>query len=179
MPLPNRFVASILANIFGPSIYDDHRFGRGDLTRIDLTDLVVGPSPDPWQAVRLHPQPLLQGARYAMALADAHIQEVFNLERIGSLWGGEVEGRTMERGLQHIIELDELCPRWPRWPKRWPPPPPPFWERNEMNATELFVYGSRMLAAADLLGEGPLRESLSRLGEKALDLSQSGHTGGS
>jgi len=67
-----------------------------------------------------------------------------------------------------------LCPRWPPWPKRWPPPPPPPWEREEMTATQLFVFGARFLAAAELMEQGRLQEALTGLGEKALGLSMPG-----
>jgi hypothetical protein len=170
------FVASILARIFGPSFYDDPRFGRGDLGRRVLAGL-ARPTPEPWRAVELNPQPLPPRQHYALALADAHIEELLTFDRIGSLLGGEAAERTQERALKMISELDELCPRWPRWPKRWPPPPPPPWGEELMNPAELFLFGIRVLAASELLEQGRLQESLGRLGEKALELSQTGQTG--
>jgi len=41
-----------------------------------------------------------------------------------------------------------------------------------MTATEVFVFGSRFLAAAELMAQGKLQDVLTRLGEKALGLSE-------
>ena len=43
-----------------------------------------------------------------------------------------------------------------------------------MTATELFVFGARVLAAAEVVEQERLREGLIRLGEKALNLSMPG-----
>jgi hypothetical protein len=169
--IPALSVSSLLASIFGPSFYDDPRFGRGDLGRRGLSELVSGPYPEPWRAVMLSPQPLPPRVLYALTLADAHIHELLAFDRIGSLFGGEAAERTQERALRVIAEIDELCPRWPKWPKGWPPPPPPPWGQEVMIPTELFVFGTRLLAASELMEKGRLQESLSRLGEKALELS--------
>lgn len=177
MQLSARFVASLLASIFGPAFYDDPRFGRGDLGRRGLADLVSGPHPDPWRLAALNPQPLPPREHYALSLADAHVHELLAFDRIGSLFGGEAAERTQERALRVIAEIDEICPRWPKWPKGWPPPPPPPWGREEMNPTELFLFGIRLLGAAELMEQGRLQESVARLGEKALELSQAGQTG--
>jgi hypothetical protein len=171
MQLSARQVASLLARAFGPSFYDDPRFGRGDLGRRSLADLASGPLPDPWQAVMLNPQPLPPKAHFALTLADAHVQELLSLDRLGSLLGGEAQERALERSLRAVAEIDEICPRWPRWPKGWPPPPPPPWEREEMSPTELFFFGTRVLAAADLVEQERLQRALTGLGEKALGLS--------
>ena len=88
--------------------------------------------------------------------------------------GEAVTERALDRAVQHVSELEELCPRWPGWPKGWPPPPPPPWDREEMTATELFVFGARVLAAAEVVEQERLREGLIRLGEKALNLSMPG-----
>lgn len=186
LQLSAKSVANLLARIYGPSIYDAPPYGEGDLRHGPLTDLVRDPSPEPWKAIRgplpdpwswvmLNPQPLPPGELQALALADAHVQELLGLDRLGSLWGGEIGGRAEERALRLIAESDELCPRWPRWPKTWPPPPrPPRGWDEEMLTTELFVFGSRLLAATDLFErEGP-REALTALGEKALSLSMRG-----
>lgn len=165
-------VASLLAHAFGPSFYDGPWFDHGDPSwhRAAL-DLVGGPRPEPWRAVALNPQPLPPGPRHAMALADAHIQEVLALDRAASLLGEESSSRAQDRMVQQILEVDELCPRWPNWPKRWPPPPPPPWQRDEMNPAELFLFGARFLAASELLDQGRLQDALGRLGEKAIGLS--------
>ncbi len=171
MQIPARTVASLLASIFGPSFYDDPRFGRGDLGRRVLSDLVSGPQPEPWRLAALNPQPLPPREHYALTLADAHIHELLAFDRIGALFGGEAAERTQERALRVIAEIDELCPRWPKWPKGgWPPPPPPR-GREEMTPTELFVFGTRLLAASEQMEQGRLQESLGQLGEKALELS--------
>ena len=174
MQLSARFVASLLASIFGPSFYDDPRFGRGDLGRRSLIDVVSGPLPDPWRAVALNPQPLPPAELYALALADAHIHELLTLDRIGSLFGEEAARRTQEQALRVIAEIDEICPRRPKWPKGWPPPPPPPWGEQEMNPTELFLFGTRLLAASEQMEQGRIGEALGKLGEKVLGLSQQG-----
>lgn len=167
-----RSLVSLLASIFGPSFYDLPRFGRGDLGRRGLLDLISGPQPDPWRAVALNPQPLPPKALYALALADAHIEEVLGLDRVGALLGGEVAERGQDWALRLIADLDELCPRWPKWPRVWPPPPPPpVWENEEMTSTELLLYGTRLLAASELLQQERLQGALADLGERALDLS--------
>jgi len=171
MQLSARSVASLLARIFGPSFYDDPRFGRGDLGRRSMIDLVAGPHPEPWREVALNPQPLPTKALRALALADAHIQEVLDLDRIGALLGEGVAERAQQRALRLVADLEELCPRWPHWPRHWPPPPPPPERHEEMTRTELFVFGMRFLAASELAEQGALRDGLGRLGEKALGLS--------
>lgn len=172
-----RMIASLLARIFGPSIYDLPKFGGGGpIYRLPeyATDAVFGPHPDPWSRVALNPQPLPPREILALLLADAYIQELQQLDRVAMMFGGEVEERTTERALRQLAVLEELCPRWPRWPKRWPPPPPPPWQRDEMTSTELLVYGSRFLAAAEFMETGPLQDGLARLGTRAMEMSASG-----
>ena len=179
MQLSARFVASLLASIYGPSFYDDPRFGRGDLGRRDLIDVVSGPQPEPWRAVMLNPQRLPPKAHYALALADAHIHEILASDRIGSLLGEEAANHAQGRALRIIADIDEICPRLPKWPKGvWPPPPPPPWQQEEMNPVELFLFGTRLLAASEQLEQGRLGEALGKLGEKVLDLSQQGGQSG-
>lgn len=178
MQLSARFVANLLASIFGPSFYDDPRFGRGDLGRRVLSDFVSQPQPEPWRLAMLNPQPLPPKEHYALSLADAHIHELLTLDRIGALLGGEAAERSQERALRIVAEIDELCPRWPKWPRGvWPPPPPPPWEREEMNPAELFLLGTRLLAASELMDQGRLQDSIGKLADKALELSQAGQTG--
>ena len=43
-----------------------------------------------------------------------------------------------------------------------------------MNRTELFLFGSRFLAASSVTEEGRIEEALVKLGEKALGLSTQG-----
>ena len=169
LQLSAQSVVSLLARIFGPSFYDGPRFGRGGLIH---EELAAGPQPEPWRAVMLNPQPLPPRERMALALADAHIQEVLNLDRIGTLFGADVAQRAVERGFGIVSELDDLCPRWPRWPGSWPPPPPPpFGHGEQMTPTELFMFGARFLAASELASQERLKGALAALGEKALGLS--------
>ena len=178
LQLSARTVASLLAQIFGPSIYDLPRFGGGDPSRLDLGDLVSGPHPEPWQTVMLNPQPLPPRESYALALADAHIRELLSLDSIGTLLGRQVAERAQDRSVRSVTELIDICPEWPRWPKgwpkRWPPPPPPPWPYEVMTPTTLLVYGSRFLAASEIVEEEQLREALTDLGTKALTLSMEG-----
>jgi hypothetical protein len=176
MQVSARSVANLLAQVFGPSFYDAlyPHFDRGNLDRHDLIDLVSGPRPEPWRAVMLNPQPLPPKELYALALADAHIHELLALDRAGALLGGEVAERTLDRGLRILAEVDELCPPlWPRWRKGWPPPRPP-WENEQMTNPELFVLGTRFLAAAELIEQENLQAEVVRLGEKVLDQSLQG-----
>jgi hypothetical protein len=172
--LSARSVSSLLAHIFGPSFYDDPRFGRGDPGPGRRIDRVGGPLPDPWVEVALNPQPLPPKERHALAIADAHLQDILQLDRIGGLFGGEAAERAEKRALGFVAELDELCPRWPRWPKHWPPPPPPPWGEEEMNPAALFLYGTRFLAAAEGVESERLQSALAQLGEKALGASLRG-----
>ena len=175
LQLSARAVASLLARIYGPSIYDLPRFGGGDPVRRALLDLVSGPRPEPWREVMLNPQPLPPKESYAITLADAHIHDLLILDRVGTLLGGEAAERALNRSLQLVAELEELCPRRPPWPKGgWPPPPPPPWERDEMTPTELFVFGTRFLAASELMEQGQVQEAVTRLGETALGQSMQG-----
>jgi hypothetical protein len=172
--LSARMVARLLAQIYGPSIYDIPKFGGGPLHQTVL-DPISGPGPQPWQRVALNPQPLPPGEQYALTIADSHIAELQSLDRLGTLLGGEVAERTEKRAMQIVSEIDEICPRWPKWPKVWPPPPPPWpWLRDEMSPTELLVFGSRFLAAAELLELGHLQESVARLGGRAMELGTRG-----
>lgn len=174
LQLSARSVASLLAQIFGPAIYDAPPFGGGDPYRRRLIDLITGPQPQPWRTVMLNPQPLPPRESYALTLADAHLQEVLALDRLVAAFGDAAAERALERSLRLVAEIDECCPRWPRWPKVWPPPPPPPWQREEMAPTELFVFGMRFLAASELTEHGRLQEVLIGLGEKAVGLSMHG-----
>jgi hypothetical protein len=181
MQLSARTVASLLGRLFGPSFSELPRFGRGDPGPGRKMESISGPLHDPWHAVMLDPQPLPPREFYALALADAHIHEFLISDRIATVYGGEVRERALNRSLSFVAELDEICPRWPKWPKRWPPPPPPPparppFSRNEsrdeeMTATELFVFGSRLLGASEVIEEAKLRDALAGLGEKALKIS--------
>jgi hypothetical protein len=173
MQLSARFVANLFAKIIGPSIYDGPRFGGGDPGVGRFIPSRGVRALDRASEVTLNPQPLPPKALYALALADAHIQEILSLDAAGALLGGEVSKRALDRSLRIVADIDELCPRWPAWPKIWPPPPPPppFHLGDEMTATELFVLGTRFLAAADLVQHENLQGSFVRLGEKALALS--------
>jgi hypothetical protein len=171
-------VARLVTQIFGhrrPEIFDvipSHFGGTGPRA---LIELVSGPQPQPWREVLLNPQPLPPGELQASLVADAHIHELLGLDRLGALFGGEVAQRTRERSLQVVGEIEELCPRWPRWPNGFPPPPPPPWGReDEMSVTQLFVFGTRFLAAAEMAEQSELRQGLTGVGEKALGLSMQG-----
>jgi len=170
--IPAPSLASLLAHVFGPSYYDSPHFDHGGPVGRWTAELAAGPHPEPWRARALNPQPLPPRAAQALALADAHIQEVLALDRMGSLLGGEAMERAEGRALRLLAEVDELCPRWPRWPGHWPPPPPPrFGEKDEMQPTELLLFGARLLAASQLLEQGRLHDALADLGEKAMGLS--------
>ena len=177
LQLSARAVAELLAHIFGPSFYDGPRFGGGDPRLLASLELAERRGLDPWVAVMLNPQPLPPKARFALAVADAHLADFVALDRFGALSGAEVAERTAERGVRLAQELDELCPRWPHWPKGWPPPPPPPWADEVMTAPELFLYGTRFVAAAGVVEQPRLRNALAQVGEKALGLSMRGQTG--
>ena len=91
------------------------------------------------------------------------------------MFGEQAAQGALKRSLRQIADIDELCPRWPRWPIRWPPPPPPPpWWNEEMTSPELLVFGSRFLAASELVEQTKLKEAVTSLGEKALGLSMRG-----
>ena len=169
--LSARAVADILARIFGPSFYDGPRFGVGPSVLNQRIAEVSETVFNRGSAVMLNPPSLPPRETYALALADAHIQELLSIHRVGSLLGGEVEERALGQSLRQIADIDELCPRWPRWPIGWPPPPPPPWQLDEeMSPTELFLFGSRFMAAAGLVKQENLQNALASLGGKALTL---------
>jgi hypothetical protein len=176
LQLSARSVAGLLARIFGPAVYDVliPRYREGAPYQGSLIDLVSGPFPEPWQTVLLNPQPLPPQESYALILADAHVGELLSLDRAATLLGGEVAERVVDGALTSVAEIEEICPRWPRWPRRWPPPPPPPWLHEEMSATALFVFAARVLAASELVEQAQLRDAMTRLGEKAFDLSMRG-----
>src|ERR1700754_3794559 len=66
LQLSARFVASILARIYGPSIYDTPRLGGGGPLRYLILDPIAGPRPEPWREVALNPQPLPPRAVYTV-----------------------------------------------------------------------------------------------------------------
>lgn len=176
MQLSARAVSDLLAKIFGPSYYDGPRFGRGDPGWAHITESLGGRVFGRGSEVMLNPQPLPPRELYALSLADAHIQQVLSLDAAGALLGGEAAKRALDRSLRLLDEIDDLCPKWPRWPKIWPPPPPPPWELgDEMTRTELFLFGTRFLGAADLITHEKIQGSLAGLGEKALTLSTQGY----
>jgi hypothetical protein len=124
-----------------------------------------------------HTHTSLLPERYALTLADAHLLEILSLDVAGSLLGGDVSKRALDRSLRMVADIDELCPKWPTWPRVWPPTPPPRGQLgDEMTATELFLFGTRFLAAAELLQHENLQGSLVGLVEKALALSSENQT---
>ena len=158
-------VADLLAKIFGPSIFDTPPpFNGGDPFRRNGIGLIAGIHPEPKRASELNPQPLPPRESQALMLADAHIQDLLTLDRIGTVFGAEPLERTVGLGLKTIADMDELCSRWPHWPKVWPPPPP--WQQEEMTPTELFVFGARLLASAELFEQGKLQNALAGLGDR-------------
>jgi len=172
--LSARSVAGLLARIFGPSSYDVPPKG-GDPFHLSPVHAVSARSALPLSWAMLNPQPLPPRERYALALADAHIQELHSLDRAAFLMGGKVADRAIGRSLQLVAAIDELCPRWPTWPKSWPPPPPPPpWLDDEMQPTELFLFGTRVLAGAEQVDAGQLQESMAALAERTLELSMRG-----
>lgn len=176
--MPARSVASLLAHVFGPSYYDSPHFGHGPLAWRTGADLVAGPHPEPWRAVALNPQPLPPRQAVTLALADAHVHELLALDRVGSLFGGETAERAEGRALHLIAEVDELCPRRPKWPLPWPPQQPGHFDDDEvMRPAELLLFGSRLLAASEVLQAGRVRDAVAALGEKAMGLSLDSATG--
>jgi hypothetical protein len=171
MQISARAVSDILASIIGPSYYDDPKFGRGDPGILRFGGSVSGRVLERGSEVMINPQPLPPRAIYAMTLADAHIREILSLHAAGALLGGEASQRAMDQSLRLLADLEDLCPRWPKFPRIWPPPPPPpFQLGDEMTQTELFLFGTRFLAAAGLVRNENLEGSLAKLGEKALTL---------
>jgi hypothetical protein len=173
--LSARSIAGLLSQIFGPAIFDLPRFGGGDPSRLNLGDLISGPHPEPWRTVMLNPQPLPPRESFALALADLQIQEVLRLDGLATLMGGAVAERALSQAVDSLTDLVDICPEWPRWPKGWPkgwpPPPPDPWPNEVMTPTALLVYGSRFLAASDVMEQGQLRDALTELGAKAMNLS--------
>ena len=163
--LSARSVAALLAHIFGPSIWDDPHFGGGGpLARMRALPGAA------FEEVMLNPQPLPPRERYAMALADATISDITEVGRMGTLFGGEAGQRMQEAALRQLADFEELCPRWPRWPRHWPPPPPPPWTREEMTATELFVVGARLAAAAEIAQDERLQGALADAGSRLMEM---------
>ncbi|WP_406854428.1 hypothetical protein ABEG18_18000 [Alsobacter sp. KACC 23698] len=122
------------------------------------------------------PQPTREVA--VIAAADAHLAEIIALTRTAEGVGGETGKNLVRLALSKVADFDELCPRWPKWPigwppvGHWPPPPPPpwWWEENEkLNAGELFLAGSRMLAAADAVRDASVGEALANAGRTLMD----------
>ena len=176
LQLSARAVSDLIAKFIGPSYYDGPRFGRGDPGVFRPTEVGAGRVFERGSEVMLNPQPLPPREFYALSLADAHIQQILSLDAAGALLGGEVAERAFDRSMRLIDEIDDLCPRWPKWPGIWPPPPPPpFQLGDEMTRTELFLFGTRFLGAADLITHEKLQGSLAGLGEKALTLSTQGY----
>ena len=171
MQVSARTIASLLAHIFGPSFYDDPRFGRGDPRA--SAQLAFGPRPEPWQLSALNPQPLPPKALHALHLADSHIEQLLMLDRNAVLLVGEAAERSLQRGIRAIAEIEELCPVWPRWPRLWPPPPPPPWEGEKMQASELLLFGTRVLEASRVAEHPSMQKALGALGEKAVGLALS------
>ena len=84
LQLSAKSVSRLLAQIFGPAIYDLPRFGGGGHGH--LIDLISGPHPDPWRSGP-QPDPWRRGPwpdpwRIALTLADAHIEELLAQDRV-------------------------------------------------------------------------------------------------
>jgi len=174
----NGSIASILANIFRPAIYDAPPFNGGNPFHVGY---VLGPQPEPWRTgiagtaerVSLNPQPLPPKVVVAIALADAHLTQVFETDRLAQVFGGKhVEsGVSITRNV--LMEIDDLCPRWPKWPFPWPPRRLDFGEEM-MGREELLIFGSRFLAASALLTQSDLAGAAAQVGNKAMDLALNG-----
>jgi len=169
LQLSSRSAAAFLAQIFGPDVYDVAHFGGGTV-RLGHGELMSEPLPAPWQSTFLNPRPLPPSEAYALALAEAHVQELVRLDRLGALSGGEVEGRAVNLALDAVAEIEMRSPHWPTWPKAWPSPHDPG-PRDTMGADELFIFGSLLLSAAELMNHHRLRDALAGLGERLLRLS--------
>lgn len=91
--LSARAVADILARIFGPSFYDGPRFGVGPSVLNQRIAEVSETVFNRGSAVMLNPPSLPPRETYALALADAHIQELLSIHRVGSLLGGGGRGK--------------------------------------------------------------------------------------
>ena len=166
-------VARILARIFGPEIYDAPPFNGGDPFRRRILAQLYGPLPDPWSAVALNPQPLPPKERFAVLLADAHLADVFRIEQAALDFGDGFAERGIARSRQVLADIEELCPRPFTWPKGWPVPPRPFGD-EDMQSTELFLFGMRFLAAADLLEVDQLKEGVTNVGNRAVGMALGG-----
>ncbi len=174
--LSARSVAMLLARIFGPSIWDDPHFGGGGPLAhvhpaLTVRQALGGMSNGALlEAMMLNPQPLPPRERYALLLADATISEIVAVSNMGMLFGSDAGQRMQEVALRQLANFEEMCPRWPPWPKTWPPPPPPPWEREEMAATELFVVGARLAAAADVAQDERLQGALADAGSRLMEM---------
>lgn len=148
---------------------------------VNVGSLVSGPLPDPWRTARqgligrldqvaLNPQPLPPKDLYALALADAMLARVVSLSQLGRILGGEAGANMQKAAVAAVADFEEICPRWPHWPKHWPPPPPPPWEEGEMAASQLFLAGSRLLLAAETVGDATVQRALDTAGNKLMDM---------
>ena len=174
----NASLASILVRIFGPAIYDAPPFNGGDPFHLSR---VFGPHPEPWRShiagvadyVALNPQPLPPKVVIAIRLADAHLAQVFELDRMAQFMGAKV----LEGGIQSLsgtlADVDEICPKWPKWPFPWPPPRDDFGD-DVMRPDELLVFGSQFLAASSLIANPELAAATASIGNKAMDLALAG-----
>jgi hypothetical protein len=169
LQLSSRSAAALMAQIFGPAVYEIPGRGVGPV-RPRYRDFLDGTLADSWQSVSLNPRPLPPREAYALALADAHIHELIRLDRLGTLLGGDVERRAIEQALRTMAEIVECCPRWPAWPTGWSIPPNPD-PQSTMRPDDLFVFGSLMLSAAELIEQPALRDAVATLGEHVLGLS--------
>jgi len=148
---------------------------------VDIGSLVGGPQPEPWGMARggvssrldqvaLNPQPLPPKDLYALALSDATVARVVSLARVGRMLGGEAGANMQRAAVSAVADFEEICPRWPRWPKHWPPPPPPPWQEEEMAASQLFLAGSRLVLAAEVVEDATVQKALDDAGSKLMDM---------
>ncbi len=169
LQLSSRSAAAFLAQILGPDVFAIVHFG-GATVRPGHRNFLSEPPPAPWQSTVLCPRLMPPSEAYALALAEAHVQELVRLDRLGALSGGEVEGRAVDLALDVVAEIEEGCPGWPKWPVGRPKPSDPT-SRDTMRPDELFIFGSLMLSAAELMNHHRLRDALVGLGERLLRLS--------
>ncbi|MGC4106826.1 MAG: hypothetical protein QM753_10810 [Thermomicrobiales bacterium] len=176
-------LARIWAAMLPPEMWDAPPHS-GDPSSLDSQTLrlrpYLDPRPVPWlrtgwakigDEVSLNPQPIPPGWTYAVAVANAKLDQLMHVEQIAQAFPREAE-RIRALGRQQVEDDGEICPQWPIPPIGWPPFPPgpdPGPEPPIMLRHELFALGSVYVLGAGQLESAELREAVTGLGEKAIN----------
>jgi hypothetical protein len=165
--LSAKYIASIIDSIFAkrsPSIWDTPHFGGDPFFHSGNLFKGLHGRPSAENA-EINPQPLPPRLAHFSSQVDSVVGQIVELERFGSLLGGEVVRRTNEEASSILDDFDELCPRLPKWWKRH------FGDPDTMDDTELFLFAMGLLTGSEAVRQEKTGNAMVALAQKMVSFS--------